>query len=215
LDTQKNVLATLERYGAVITDSHIVYTSGKHGSAYINKDAVYPYPHIISHLCELIAEYFASYHVEVEIVVAPAVGGVILSNRIAEHLYSLTNFRVLGVYAEKSEDNETFIIKRGYDKLIPGRRVLVVEDVLTTGGSVKKVVEAVRNLGGEVVGVGAICNRGGVKPEDIGNVPKLFSLVNVNLDAWDEAECPLCKQGVPINTEVGRGREYLAKKGKI
>jgi len=214
LDTQKNVLATLERYGAVITDSHIVYTSGKHGSAYINKDAVYPYPHIISHLCELIAEYFASYHVEVEIVVAPAVGGVILSNRIAEHLYSLTNFRVLGVYAEKSEDNETFIIKRGYDKLIPGRRVLVVEDVLT-GGSVKKVVEAVRNLGGEVVGVGAICNRGGVKPEDIGNVPKLFSLVNVNLDAWDEAECPLCKQGVPINTEVGRGREYLAKKGKI
>lgn len=215
MDTQKNVLATLERYGAVITDSHIVYTSGKHGSAYINKDAVYPYPHIISHLCELIAEYFASYHVEVEIVVAPAVGGVILSNRIAEHLYSLTNFRVLGVYAEKSEDNETFIIKRGYDKLIPGRRVLVVEDVLTTGGSVKKVVEAVRNLGGEVVGVGAICNRGGVKPEDIGNVPKLFSLVNVNLDAWDEAECPLCKQGVPINTEVGRGREYLAKKGKI
>lgn len=214
MDTQKNVLATLERYGAVITDSHIVYTSGKHGSAYINKDAVYPYPHIISHLCELIAEYFASYHVEVEIVVAPAVGGVILSNRIAEHLYSLTNFRVLGVYAEKSEDNETFIIKRGYDKLIPGRRVLVVEDVLT-GGSVKKVVEAVRNLGGEVVGVGAICNRGGVKPEDIGNVPKLFSLVNVNLDAWDEAECPLCKQGVPINTEVGRGREYLAKKGKI
>lgn len=213
MDTQTNILAILERYGAVITDSHIVYTSGKHGSTYINKDAVYPHPHIISHLCELIAEYFASYHVEVEIVVAPAIGGVILSNRIAEHLYSLTNFRVLGIYAEKSEDNETFIIKRGYDKLIPGRKVLVVEDVLTTGGSVKKVVEAVRNLDGKVVGVGAICNRGGVKPEDIGNVPKLFSLVNVNLDAWDKEECPLCKQGVPINIEVGKGREYLAKKG--
>lgn len=64
-----------------------------------------------------------------------------------------------------------------------------------------------------MIGLGVLCNRGGVRPEDVGGVPDLFALVNVSLDAWDEAECPLCKTNVPINTSVGKGKEYLAKKG--
>jgi orotate phosphoribosyltransferase len=87
-----------------------------------------------------------------------------------------------------------------------------VEDVLTTGGSAKKVVEATRALGGNIVGLGVLCNRGGITPEDVANPPKLFALVNIKLDAWDETECPLCAQSVPINTDVGKGREYLARK---
>ena len=92
------------------------------------------------------------------------------------------------------------------------KRVLVVEDILTTGGSARKVVEAVRAIGGNVVGVGVLCNRGGVTAQDLANVPKLEVLVNISLDAWNEADCPLCKQGVPVNPDVGKGREFLARR---
>ena len=91
-------------------------------------------------------------------------------------------------------------------------RVLVVEDILTTGGSVKKVIEATRAIGGEVVGLGVLCNRGGITSHDVGDVPKLFALVNVTLESWTEAECPLCAKGIPINTDVGKGRDFLARK---
>lgn len=209
--TEKEVLNVLQEAGAVITNSHIVYTSGKHGSAYVNKDAVYPYTRKISALCSSFAESF--YGDDVDIVVAPAIGGVILSQWTAYHLSNIEPNEVLAVYAEKDKD-DNFVIKRGYDKLITGKRVLVVEDILTTGGSVKAVVELVRLLGAEVVGVGALCNRGDVTADDIGGVPKLISLTNVKLDAWEEAECPLCAQNVPINTEVGKGREYLLRKNQ-
>lgn len=240
---EQEVLDILARTGAVIKDSHIVYTSGKHGTAYVNKDAVYPHTKETSRLCKAIAEHFTGRGIEV--VISPAVGGVILSQWVAEHLDNLVTTHdveeVLGVYAEREEqsvlkaDSDTtftiggsevslqagdevvvkkpqFVIKRGYDKVITGKRVLVVEDVLTTGGSAREVIEAVRALDGEVVGLGVLCNRGGITAEDVGGVPELFALVNVKLDAWDEAECPLCAKGVPINTDVGKGREFLARK---
>jgi orotate phosphoribosyltransferase len=208
---EQEVLQVLGKVGAFIANSHIVYTSGKHGKAYVNKDAVYPHTKEASNLCRAIAEQFANDSVEV--VIAPAIGGVILSQWTAYHLSEITGREVLGVYAEKAESGDTFIIKRGgYDKIVAGKNVLVVEDVLTTGGSAKKVVETTRALGGNIVGLGVLCNRGGITPGDVANPPKLFALVNVKLDAWDEAECPLCAQSVPINTDVGKGREYLARK---
>jgi len=202
-----SILKTLNAVGALLTDSHIVYTSGKHGSMYVNKDALYPHTKETSELCHLFAEHFSHDHVDV--VIAPALGGIILSQWTAHHLSQLTGREVLGLYAEKIEGTKDFVIKRGYDKLLAGKKTLILEDVLTTGGSVRKVVELVRALGGEVVGVGALCNRGGILPEDIGNVPQLFALVSITLDAWDLEDCPLCKQGVPINTSVGKGREFL------
>lgn len=209
---ESEVLKILAQVGAVITDSHIVYTSRKHGSAYVNKDAVYPHIRETSQLCRAIAELFSIMEHKVDVVIGPAIGGVVLSQRTAEHLSNIQGNEVLSVYAEK--EGEEFVIKRGYDKLIAGKRVLVVEDVLTTGGSAKKVIEAVRNIGGEVVGLGVLCNRGGITLANVGNPLRLFSLTNVKLDAWDEADCPLCKQNVPINTDVGKGREFLARKSQ-
>jgi len=207
---EKEVLEILEDVEAVITGSHIVYTSGKHGTAYVNKDAIYPHTVKASILCQWIAGLFLDDGVQA--VIAPAIGGVILSQWTAHHLTMLSNRReVFGVYAEKSDDG-SFVIKRGYDKFIAGKRVLVVEDILTTGGSARKVVEAVRAIGGNVVGVGVLCNRGGVTAQDLANVPKLEVLVNISLDAWNEADCPLCKQGVPVNPDVGKGREFLARR---
>ncbi|MFH1067408.1 MAG: phosphoribosyltransferase family protein [bacterium] len=207
---EQEILKLLSSVGGVITDSHIVYTSGKHGSAYVNKDAIYPHTKETSELCRAIAEEFAQ--AQVDVVIAPAIGGVILSQWVAHHLSQICKREVLGVYAEKDEKGEGFVIKRGYDKLISGKKVLVVEDVLTTGGSAKKVIEAARAIGGQIVALAVLCNRGGITPEELGGVPKLFSLVNVKLDAWDEKDCPLCAKGAPINTNVGKGREYLSRK---
>jgi orotate phosphoribosyltransferase len=213
----RKVLQLLGRVKAVITDSHIVYTSGKHGSAYVNKDAIYPHTIETSKLCQAIAEQFENDGVEV--VIAPAIGGVILSQWTAYHLSETTRREVLAVYAEKAEnslfkDDPAFIIKRGYDKLVVGKRVLVVEDVLTTGRSAKRVIEAVRAIGGNIVGLGVLCNRGGITPADVADPPKFISLFNIKLDAWDETDCPLCKRNIPINTDVGKGREFLAKKNQ-
>ena len=197
----KEVEQTLAKLGAVITNSHVVYTSGLHGPAYVNKDAIYPHTAAISRLAGLIAFKFVDYNPEV--VIAPAVGGCILSNRVAEHLSMMLGYEVLGVYVDKLDDGN-FVIKRGYDKMVRGKKVLVVEDVLTTGSSVKKVITAARIAGGHVIGVGAICNRGNVEEKDVGGVPILEALLNVKLDAYEEANCPLCKKGVPINTDVGK-----------
>ena len=203
------VFEALGRVGALITNSHVVYTSGKHGSAYVNKDALYPHTGLTSEACRAIAEMFA--HYVIDAVVAPAVGGVILSQWIAYHLTDLTGREVLAVYAEKDdEEDDGFIIKRGYDKLITGKEVLAIEDILTTGGSLKKVIRAARTLDANIIGAGALCNRGGVTAEDL-DVNELFSLVEADLEAWDEPVCPLCAAGVPINTDVGKGRQFLAR----
>lgn len=206
---EQEVLQILEKVGAVITDSHVVYTSGKHGTAYINKDAVYPHTAQTSALCRAIAERFADD--KVEVVIAPAIGGVILSQWTAHHLTEMTGHEVFGVYAEKS-DGDSFVIKRGYDEFIAGRNVLVVEDVLTTGGSAKKVIEVTRAIGGNVVGLGVLCNRGEITSQDVADVPRLDALVNITLSTWDEATCPLCAESVSVNTKVGKGREFLARR---
>lgn len=219
---KEEVVGILASVKAVIVDSHLVYTSGKHGSAYVNKDAVYPHTKKTAALCNMLAEEFKDDGVEV--VIAPAVGGVILSQWTAHYLSAITDIEVLGVYADKepvmaAEPGEVFgvhvgdgfVVKRGYNKLVAGKRVLVVEDVVNTGGSVQKTIAAVRACGGNVIGVGALCNRGGVTAQDL-DVPKFVSLMSVTLDAWDEADCPLCKQGVPVNTDVGKGKEFLARK---
>lgn len=196
-------IRSLRRSSALITNGHFVYTSGKHGSTYVNKDAIYPHTKEISKLCKLIAKYFAKN--SVDIVLAPAVGGIVLSQWTAHHLNKITEKEVLAIYADKKNDGSGFVIKRGYDKLLEGKNVLVVEDIINTGGSARSTIEAARAVGGHVVGLAAICNRMGVTASALGNVPILYSLVNMDLGLWLEKDCPLCKAGVPINTEVGKG----------
>lgn len=205
---ESEIMKIFEDSQAIITGSHIIYTSGKHGEAYVNKDAVYPHTTKISRLCQFIAEDFESE--EIDAVVGPVVGGVALAQWTAHHLSLLQGKEVLAICADKEEDS--FVIKRGQDEFITGKKILVVEDILTTGGSVKKVIETIRSLGGKVVGIGALCNRGGVTSDQIGEVPVLKALVNVSFEAYDETDCPYCKGGIPINTSVGKGSEYLKMK---
>ncbi len=234
-------LTIFKRIRAYIEHTHAVFTSGKHSGSYINKDAVYSHTAEIARLCRILAERFAGDYIEV--VVGPAVGGVVLTQWMAHHLSDLTVREVLAAYGEKVErtlfktdsaraviktgldvwDLEAnmevvvrhpskFVIERGYDKLLAGKRCLCVEDILSTGGSAKGIVEATQACGGLVVGLGALWNRGAVTASQIGNLPKFVSLIDIQLDMWDEDECPLCMAQEPVDTDIGHGREYLAKK---
>src|SRR5687767_1733562 len=145
-----DIIEILKRVGGLITDSHLVYTSGKHGEVYLNKDAIYPHTEEASNVGKLFAEKYKD--MEVDTVVGPALGGIILSQWTAYHLSQLQGKEVYGVYTEKGPD-KTMIFTRGYDKLVAGKKVLVIEDITNTGGSVRKVVDVVKESGGEVVGV--------------------------------------------------------------
>src|SRR5207248_9748758 len=158
--------------GAIVTDSHFVYSSGRHSSVYINKDALYLHTKVISGLCRLMAQPYNAG--EIDVVVGPVLGGIVLSQWVACYLNaSRSSGETLSLYAEKEGDglDKKFLFRRGYDRYIPGKKVLVVEDVLTTGGSARQVIELVRAQGGTVVGLSALCNRGDVQPGDIGDVP--------------------------------------------
>src|SRR3989338_415709 len=154
--TSSDILNIFNKTGGLIQNSHIVYTSGKHGEMYLNKDAIYPHTKDISLICQEIAKRYQDKGIEV--VSAPALGGIILSQWTAYHLSNLTSKEVLGVYTEKTPDKNQ-VFTRGYDKLVKGKKVLVVEDITTTGGSVKKVIASVEAAGGEVVGVCILANR--------------------------------------------------------
>ncbi len=203
------VLDILKKSGAVITDSHFVGTSGKHFATYINKDALYPHTADTSEVCKLFAEKVKD--MEVDVVVGPALGGIILSTWTAYHLSQIKSKEVLGVYTEKTaEGGQQFA--RGYDKFIAGKKVFVVEDLTTTGESAKKVVEAVKAIGGEVVAVSVMVNRSpkAVNSEYFG-VPFL-PLDEFEVPTFEDGKCPLCDSGVPINTAVGHGKKYLEAK---
>ena len=212
------VVDLLKSINAVITNDHFVYTSGKHGSVYINKDILYPHTEKTSEVGKMFAQKFKDE--EIDVVAAPAVGGTILSQWTAHHLTKLQGKEILSVYTEKdkgtmaSAAESEHIFRRGYDKLIKGKKILVLEDLTTTGISVKKVVEAVKMNGGSVVALCVMVNRNpdGVTSELVG-AP--FSALGVlKAEAFDEADCPLCKKNVPINTSVGHGKKYLEEKNK-
>lgn len=209
--TAYDTRAILAECGAVIESSHFVYASGRHGSTYVNKDAVFLRPDLLSTLCLRLA--LANARLDAEAVVGPAVGGAILAQLVAGHLISWSKTMrgdVRAAFADKTADGG-YAFARGYDAAIAGKRVLLVEDILTTGGSVRKVADAARAAGAHVVGAVALVNRGGVTAETVG-VPTLSSLVDLSFPSWDETSCPLCAGGVPVRTDLGKGKDFLARK---
>jgi orotate phosphoribosyltransferase len=210
-----NVIEILENLGAIIRNDHFVYTSGKHGSVYIRKDMLYPHTNEVSKVGELFANKFKE--AEIDVVVGPAVGGIVLSQWTAYHLSKLTKKDVLSVFTEKIDSadqlfnkNQTF--KRGFEQIVKNKRVLIVEDLTTTGGSMKRVIDAVNAAEGTVVNACVMINRDtALVNEEAMGVP--FSVLGeLPAESFDEHECPYCKEGKPINTIVGHGKKYLDAK---
>jgi len=177
------VLEIFEKSGALLT-GHFQLTSGLHSRQYFQCAKVLQYPEYSELLCAQIGKHFAGQNISA--VAAPAVGGIILAHETARAL------KVRAVFMEREAGK--MALRRGFE--IPrGERVLVVEDVITTGGSVGEVIELMKACGAVPVGAGCLVDRSGGKV-DLG--VSLFSLMKMNIQTMQPENCDLCKQGVPV-----------------
>jgi orotate phosphoribosyltransferase len=179
-----DVDSLLRSTGAVM-EGHFKLASGRHSGIYVEKFRIMENPQATSALCEMIAAHFRD--AGATVVVGPAMGGVILAYETARHL-GLRN-----IFTEK-DANGVHHFDRGFG-VAPGQSVLVVDDVLTTGGSVRRVLTLLQEAGAKVVGVGFLIDRtnGAV---DFG-VP-FFACHRMNVESYAPGECPLCKQGIEL-----------------
>jgi len=212
MDIEKEVLEILKKTGAVITNSHIVGTSGRHMAIYINKDYLLPHTAETSRICHLLAEQ--NKNLEIEAVIAPVVAGAILGHEVARHLSEIQGKEVLAAYADKTDEGP-LVFKRGYDELVKGKKVLIIEDTVATGLSVSKMIDVAKKFEAKIQAMTVIVNR---VPKEINSaalgVP-FGSLCEILAETYEEKDCPMCKTGVPINTKVGHGKKYLESKQKM
>jgi len=179
-DSGQHLLSILQQTGALL-EGHFQLTSGLHSPRYLQCARVLQYPEHAEWAGRELGAHFAKDGVNA--VVAPAIGGIIVAHEVA---------RALGVRALFTErESGVMTLRRGF-QIAPGEKILVVEDVVTTGGSTRETIEAVTRAGGAVVGAGSLVDRsgGGV---DVG-APRV-ALLTLDVPAYDPSDCPLCKQG--------------------
>lgn len=164
---------------------HFQLSSGRHADTYIEKFRILQWPDLTSEFCALIAGHFGG---AANLVAGPTTGGVILAFETARQL------GLRCIIAERAEDGRGREFKRGFE-IGPEDRVLVVDDVLTTGGSVRDVLDAIRARGAEVVGVGVLVDRSAGRTEF--GVP-FFACLTVDVASWAAEECALCRDNVPL-----------------
>jgi orotate phosphoribosyltransferase len=174
----------LEDRGALL-HGHFQLASGRHAALYIEKFRILQWPDTTSRLCLMIAGHFRG---QVNLIAGPTTGGVILSFETAKHL------GLRSIIAERAGEGPGREFKRGFE-IGPGDRVLIVDDVLTTGGSIRDVIDAVRARGAEVAGVAVMVDRAAGKV-DFG-VP-FYACLTVDVPSWTPEECDLCRQGVEL-----------------
>jgi len=167
-----------------VKEGHFLLTSGLHSPLYWEKFRILQYPHYTEKLCRLIAQHFKQQ--KVELVAGPTTGGIILSFETARQL------GVRSIFAER--EGEIRVFRRDFN-IAPDERVLIVDDILTTGGSIRGTMNAVEKLGGIVIGIGVLINRSTEKI-DFG-VP-LFSCICSPTVVYTAEECPLCAAHIPL-----------------
>ncbi|NLU50884.1 MAG: orotate phosphoribosyltransferase [Syntrophomonadaceae bacterium] len=174
--------------GALL-EGHFLLTSGRHSNRYMQCAQVLQYPAYTEALSRILADRFRNDGVDV--VVGPAMGGIIVAYEVARQL------GVRGIFCER--ENGVMTLRRGFS-IQPGERILVVEDVITTGGSVMEVMEVTKARGGEVVGVAVLVDRSGGKV-DLGL--RTEAALVMEIDSWEADSCPLCREGTLPITKPG------------
>lgn len=195
--TEKEIGQIFQKCGALL-EGHFQLSSGLHSEKYLQCAMVLQYPKYASLLGEALAQKFSSQRPtgqKIDVVVGPALGGIIIAHEMAKFL----NARAL--FAEREQGKMT--LRRGFE-VNKGERVLVVEDVITTGGSVKEVVDLVRERKGEIVGLGAIIDR---RPEPSDKQSFQYEyLLKLKINTFSPSNCPLCKQSIPLVKPGSKGR---------
>ncbi|MDR1916721.1 MAG: orotate phosphoribosyltransferase [Synergistaceae bacterium] len=185
---EEETLEILNRLG-VLQTGHFRLTSGRHSDRYMQCAKLFEHPTESAELCSRLASAFNDKlrrNERADVVAGPALGGIIMAYETARAL------GVRNIFAER--ENGVMTLRRGF-RIEPGERVLVVEDVVTTGGSVMEVIQLLRGMGADVLGVGAVVDRsnGGI---DFG--VDFISLLSLDVTSWEERDCKLCRDGAPI-----------------
>ena len=180
----EEVMKTFKQAGA-IQKGHFRLTSGVHSDTYIQCAQVMQHPEFMHNLCSELGKKFRGD--DIDVIVGPAIGGIIMAHVMA---------RVLGPWVRAiftERENGKMTLRRSFE-IIQGEKVLVVEDVTTTGSSVREVIDIVNSRQGKVVGIGVLIDRSGGKV-DFGI--KTEKLLTVDMKTYLPEECPLCKKGIP------------------
>ncbi|MDY0235217.1 MAG: orotate phosphoribosyltransferase [Gudongella sp.] len=169
----------------VLQEGHFLYTSGRHGSTYMQCARILEYPKYTVELSAYLADAFKDD--KIDIVIGPAMGGIIFAYEIARQL------GVKNLFAEREDGKMT--LRRGYE-ITEGARVLVAEDVITTGGSVREVIDIVKEQGGELAGVAILVDRTNGKI-DFGC--KMKAVYTAEIISYEAENCPICKEkSIPL-----------------
>ena len=186
--TRERVLEILKEAG-VLLEGHFLLASGRHSNRYLQCAKIFQDTRYAEELCAALAEQFRDE--KIDIVIGPAMGAVQMAYEVSRHLHC-RNF-----FTEREEGKMT--LRRGFG-VQPGERVLLVEDVITTGGSVKEVQALIEGMGATVVGIGSVVNRSGGKA---GFTVPYKAVIEVDVESWEPSECPLCKSGAPAPYKPG------------
>lgn len=177
----------LFRASGAFLDGHFVLSSGRHSPKYLEKFQVLQWPKRTERLCAAIVERVGG--LGIDTVAGPTTGGIILAHEVGRQL------DVRAVYAERNENGPGRAFRRGF-QLRGGERVLVVDDIMSTGGSVDETIAAVRAAGATVVGAAVLVDRSGGKAHTSG-IPH-FALWEVAMESYEPTSCPQCAAGEPI-----------------
>ena len=187
--TEKEVLEIFHERHALLT-GHFKLSSGLHSQNYLQCALILQYPDIAEKCAKTIANKFSKE--KIDLVIGPALGGVTLAYEVARAL------KVRGLFTERQDG--VMVLRRGF-AIKPGEKALVVEDVITTGGSTKEAVDVVKTFGGVVAGVASIIDRSSEPP--VFGVP-FFALAKIKVETYKEGEGPLCKMNIPITKPGSR-----------
>ena len=193
--TEQEVKELLLETGAIM-DGHFLLTSGLHSPHYVEKFNVLQQPKYTEKLCQAMAEKFRA--ADIETVVGPMTGGILLAHETGKALGTRA------IFTERVDGKMTF--RRGFT-LHEGERCLIVEDIVTTGGSIKEVIEVVKAHGGIPVAVSMLVDRSGGKA-NFGDVP-CTALLHMDVETYQPEKCPLCKQGVPMTKRGSTGKSNV------
>lgn len=228
------VLKRCRQRGAILTDDHVVLTPKPdgfyHAPGYFDKDRVLSDAMSLNAIgSDITARFWTD---DIDCVAGPTTGAVGLAAAVAMRMYIQLGWAIDWVYAEEATKEEVYyttctindaptvkvnvpiknkrVVKRCFPPFVKGKRILVVEDVFSSGGSAKATIDAVNEVGGNIIGVAVICNRGGITAEKLG-VPRLEVLYDIPMVMHREEECPLCAANIPINMQVGHGKAFYQR----
>lgn len=200
--------------GIIRENGHFIYSSGRHGSEYVDHYAMFADPVFTNDIILLLARKIQEENrstlreiITVDTVLGPENGGIILSQNLAVILGDRLNKKIYSVWAIKGPSRGELFLPDAFKKYVSGKKIIAADDVATTGGTINKLKDVVRVHGGEIIAAVCLWNRGGVNEKKL-NGTKIFSLIDKKFNDWDKKDCPLCKDGMPVDESVGHVQNF-------